>query len=95
MKTYAKQSFAFADENLRKTIFAAVPGEKMVDSLKTVNDLDRSSDDDFHDELLVKQYGRVRRFLPHPMNHVEFNAALRSKAVLGVFDYLQNIGIFR
>ena len=74
-------------------IFASVPREKMVDSVKTVNDLARPPDDDFHDEL-VEQYGRVRRFLPHLLNHVEFKAAPGGKAVLDVFDYLKNIGIF-
>lgn len=82
------------DEGLRKMIFATVPREKMVESVKTVNDLARPPDDDFHDEL-VEQYGRVRRFLPHLMNHVEFKAAPGGKFVLDTFDYLRSIEVTR
>ncbi|MBF5060173.1 Transposase for transposon Tn3 [Candidatus Neptunochlamydia vexilliferae] len=82
------------DESLRKMIFATVPREKMMESVKIVNDLARPPDDDFHDEL-VQQYGRVRRFLPHLLDHVEFKAAPGGKAILEAFDYLRNIGISR
>lgn len=82
------------DEGLRKMIFATIPREKMMESVKTVNDLARPPDDDFHDEI-VEQYGRVRRFLPHLMNHVEFKAAPGGKSVLDTFDYLRSIEVTR
>jgi len=66
----------------------------MIESVGIVNDLARPPDDDFHDEL-VEQYGRVRRFLPHLMNHVEFKSAPGGKTVLDAFDYLRSIGISR
>jgi len=82
------------DEGLRKMIFATIPREKMAESVKIVNDLARPPDDDFHDEL-VEQYGRVRRFLPHLMNHIEFKAAPGGKSVLDTFNYLRSIEVTR
>lgn len=82
------------DEKLREVIFSNLSREKMMESVLVINDLARPPGDNFHDEI-VEQYGRVRRFLPHLLNHVVFKSAPGGKAVLDAFDYLATIGVSR
>jgi TnpA family transposase len=82
------------DYRLRETIFARIPREKLAETIATVNDLARPSDDNFHDEM-VEQYGRVRRFLPKLLNDIVFKAAPAGKITLEAFNYLAAMGASR
>ena len=79
---------------LRETIFASIPKERLAESITTVNNLARPSDDNFHDEL-VAQYGRVRRFLPKLLNDIVFKAAPAGEITLQAFNYLLDMGLSR
>ncbi len=48
------------DSQLRDAIFALIPKPQLAESIATVHQIARPSDDKFHDEM-VEQYGRVRR----------------------------------
>ena len=82
------------DSMLRETIFARIPREQLAESITTVNDLARPSDDNYHDEL-VAQYGRVRRFLPKLLNEIDFKAAPAGEATLRAFHYLSDMCLSR
>lgn len=77
-------------EDLRVTIFAKISPEKLGKSISTVHELARSSDDNFHNEM-VEQYGRVRRFLPKLLNNITFKAAPAGEETLKAFQYLANL----
>ena len=78
------------DELLRPAIFARMPREKLAESITTVHELARPYDDNFQDEM-VEQYGRVRRFLPKLLHHIEFKAAPAGNATLEAHQYLAGL----
>lgn len=69
------------DENLRETIFATFPKDKLAQSIATINAIARPTSDNFHDEM-VEQYGKVRRFLPRLLKDVSIKAAPAGQATL-------------
>ncbi len=75
------------DEILRSAIFAKMPREKLEKSIDTVNELARSYDDDFQNEM-VEQYGRVRRFLPRLLRHIDLKASPAGQPTLEAHKYL-------
>ncbi len=79
------------DDQIRKTIFARIPREKLAQSIAAVNELARQPDDKFHEEMM-EQYGRVRRFFPRLLNDIVFKAAPSGKATLEAFNYLAALG---
>lgn len=79
------------DDRLREAIYSRIPKEKLAETILTVNDLARPSDDNFHDEM-VEQYGRVRRFLPKLLSDLEFKAAPAGQPTLAALNYLATIG---
>ena len=79
-------------DRLREAIFTLISKEKLVESIATVNNLARPSDDKFHEEM-VEQYGRVRRFLPNLLSSIVFKAAPAGKITLGAFQYLAALSV--
>jgi TnpA family transposase len=82
------------DDQLRKTIFARIPRERLAQSIAAINDLARLPDDKFHEEMM-EQYGRIRRFLPRLLNDIVFKAAPAGKITLDAFHYLASLGSSR
>lgn len=80
--------------NLHEAIFARFSKAQVAESITTVNNLARPSDDQFHDEI-VEQYGKVRRFLPQLLNSIEFKAAPAGTMTLDALNYLATHGITR
>jgi TnpA family transposase len=78
------------DTNLRKSIFSQFSRQEVVNSVSTVNNIARPSDNNFYYEM-VEQYGKVRRFLPHLLNHINFKSAPAGKIIIKVLDYLTPI----
>lgn len=74
-------------EQLRTAIFSSVTREKLAESIATVHELARPDGSDFQDEM-VEQYGRVRRFLPKLLCHLELKAAPAGKTTLDAYQYL-------
>lgn len=82
------------DENLRETIFATFPKDKLAQSIATINAIARPTSDNFNDEM-VEQFGKVRRFLPRLLKDISIKAAPAGQATLKVFEYMVNLGNFR
>jgi len=76
--------------DLRDAIFAKVSKVNMLQSIATINELARSPDNNFHDEM-VEQYGRVRRFLPHLLDKINFKAASAGTAMIEAVNYLRDL----
>jgi TnpA family transposase len=82
------------DEQLRETIFTQIPREQLSEAITLIHELARPSDDNFHDEM-VDQYGRVRRFLPHLLNDIVFQASPAGVNVLDALNHLAIAGTLR
>ena len=70
-----------SDNDLRDALFTKIPKENMLQSIAAINELARAPDDNYYDEM-VGQYGRVRRFLPHLLDKIDFKAAPAEQACL-------------
>jgi len=79
---------------LREEIYTLFSKEKLLESITIVNDLARSIDDKFHDEM-VEQYGKVRRFIHRVVNDIDFKAAPAGKTTLEALKYLAKISTSR
>ena len=77
-------------DDLRDAIFAKISKHHMENSIKTINDLARPPEDNFHDEM-VAQYGRVRRFLPQMLKGIAFKAAPAGTSVLKALNFLRTL----
>ena len=75
------------DGQLRPAIFSRIPNEQLLTSIATVHELARPNDHHFQEEM-VEQYGRVRRFLPMLLGHIEFKAAPAGQTTLDALQYL-------
>jgi len=82
------------EEQLREAIFAQISRERLAESIALIHELARPSDNNFHDEM-VEQYGRVRRFLPHLLNDIAFQASPAGVRVLDALNYLAALGTSR
>jgi len=82
------------NNQLRETIFSRISKDKLLQSIATIHDLARPSDDKFHKEM-VEQYGRVRWFLPRLLHDIVFKSAPSGKQTLEVFNYLGSLGTSR
>ncbi|MCB0094068.1 MAG: Tn3 family transposase [Caldilineaceae bacterium] len=74
-------------KELRETIFAKISRAELAASIRIIHELARPADDNFHEEM-VEQYGRVRRFLPHLLNDIVFQASPAGVNVLDALNYL-------
>jgi len=79
------------EDCLRRAIYSRIPRETLAETILTINDLARPSNDNFHDEM-VEQYGRVRRFLPKLLSDVAFRAAPAGQITLDALNYLGTHG---
>lgn len=79
------------DYRLREAIYSKLSKEKLVETISTVKDLARPSNDKYHEEM-VAQYGRVRRFLPKLLGDIVFRAAPAGRTTLSALNYLAAIG---
>ena len=79
---------------LRAGIFAQVSKAKLEQSIATVNNLARPYNDHYYDEM-INQYGRVRLFLSHLLNHITFKAAPAGETTIVALQYLAKIGVTR
>ena len=77
-----------ADAMLRQTVFSTVPRSLLEEAIAKVDDLARSPDDPYFDEI-VALYGRVQRFLPHMARAVEFGALPAGRAVIEAIHHLR------
>lgn len=75
------------DDNLRETVFNKFPKEEVVNYISTINDIARPPGDKFYDEM-VEQYGKVRRFLPHLLNDINFKSAPAGNIIIKAINYL-------
>lgn len=78
------------DKTLRKTIFSSVPVARLAESVDKVNELARTQDNNFHDEM-VEQYGRVKRFLPALLRDLHFRAVPGGEHTLAAIHYLTEL----
>jgi TnpA family transposase len=78
------------DNELRSIIFSRISKNKLTESIATVIELARPSDDKFHDEM-VEQYGRVRKFLLRLLHDIKLKAAPAGKNILNAFDHLGSV----
>ncbi|OJW68950.1 MAG: hypothetical protein BGO68_01860 [Candidatus Amoebophilus sp. 36-38] len=63
-----------AGNQLKNSIFLRVSKDKLTESIALINNLTRPADEHFQDEM-VQQYGRVCKFLPSLLEHIELKAA--------------------
>jgi len=82
------------DDQLRDAIYTRFPKEQLAQSVATVIDLARPSNDQYRDEM-VEQYGRVRLFLPRLLNDIVFMAAPAGEITLEALNYLATLGSSR
>lgn len=75
------------DNELRSSIFEHITREILTQSIATVHELARPSDENFQHEM-VEQYGRVRRFLPKLLRHIEFKSTPAGISTLTALQYL-------
>ena len=75
------------DAELRTTIFAATPIKTLETAVSQVDSLVRPPEDVYYREL-EDSYQRVRRFLPHLLETVQFGATPAGEAVLEAIKYL-------
>lgn len=78
------------DAELRETIFSSIPKSRLAESVSKVNELARSQNNNFHDEM-VEQYGRVKRFLPAVLRDLHFQAAPAGEHTLSAIHYLTEL----
>ncbi|MEM7175350.1 MAG: Tn3 family transposase [Chlamydiota bacterium] len=79
-----------SSNDLREIIFSKIPRESISQSIDTINDLARESDEDFHEEL-IEQHRKVRRFLPHLLRSIEFKSSPAGFAIIRAFNYLKSL----
>jgi len=79
-----------SDKDLRDALFTKIPKENMLQSIATINELARAPDNNYYDEM-VEQYGRVRRFLPHLLDKIDFKAAPAGTSLLEALTYLRQL----
>lgn len=79
-----------AASRVRTAAFRRTPKEVVLAAINTVFELARPPEDRFHVEL-VEQYGRVRRFLPHVLESIQFLGTLAAKPLLRALDFLTGL----
>ena len=78
---------AVSDNNVRLTIFAQFPRERLAKTLEETYALVRPLDDVFYRELQTR-YRRIRLFLPKLLQHIQFVAAPAGKTTVEALEYL-------
>ncbi len=81
---------ACGDAKLRSTIFTRVSKQSLAEAVTLVGTLARPPDDDNHAELM-EQYRRIRRFWPHMLRTVPFQAAPAGQLVVNALNFLADI----
>ena len=81
---------ACRDAKLRSTIFARVSKPSLAEAVALVGTLARSPDDDNHAEQ-IEQYRRIRRFWPHVLRTVSFQAAPAGQPLVNALNFLADI----
>lgn len=77
-------------QTLRERVYARVPHEQLQAAITTVNELTRSPDDTYAQELLDR-YLSMRRFLPTFLRTLEFDATQGGRTTLEAVQFLQRI----
>ena len=75
------------DADVRSAVFTKLPKRQLIDAIATVDELARGPDEK-HQAEMVTRYRTVRRFLPHVLRTVKFNAAPAGEPVLAATEYL-------
>ena len=81
---------ACRDAKLRSTVFARVSKQSLAEAVALVGTLARPPDDDNHAEQM-EQYRRIRRFWPHVLRTVPFQAAPAGQPVVNALNFLADI----
>ena len=81
---------AYADAEIRTTIYAAIPQETITAAVETIEALARPSDVDIQPELITR-YTLVRRFLPTLLRTIAFQGTAAGRPVLTALAFLQRI----
>jgi TnpA family transposase len=81
---------ACGDAQLRSTVFARVSKQCLAEAVARVGALARPLDDGYHAEL-VEQYRRIRRFWPHVLRTVPFQATPAGQPVVHALNFLADI----
>ncbi|MDC0948373.1 Tn3 family transposase [Gammaproteobacteria bacterium] len=75
---------------VRTSIFAEFPQERIAQAINTVNNLARPPEDNYQQEALAR-YKTVRRFLSKVLESVPFKAAPAGRSVLHALHYLESL----
>ena len=78
------------DAELRAAIYQALERQELEAAVKQVDSLVRPPEDVYYREL-AGSYGRVRRFLPHLLRTVQFDATPAGQPVLEALNYLREV----
>ncbi|MGA2986948.1 MAG: Tn3 family transposase [Terriglobia bacterium] len=78
------------DAELRSAIFKAVEREELEAAVSQVDSIARPPEDVYYREL-AGSYARVRRFLPHLLQTVRFDATPAGQSVLEALNYLLEV----
>ena len=78
------------DGEVRTVVFARLSKEHLAQAVATTYDVARPPRQNHQPEMLTR-YQTVRRFLPHVLETVTFQAAPAGKAVLEGIDYLARL----
>jgi len=81
---------ACRDAKLRSTVFARVSKQSLAEAVALVGTLARPPDEDNHAEQM-EQYRRIRRFWPHVLRTVPFQAAPAGQPVVNALNFLADI----
>lgn len=79
---------------LREAIYSKISKDDLAETILTIHDLARPSNESFQKEM-VEQYGRVRRILPTLLRDIVFKAAPGGQTTLDALNYLAEDGIKR
>ena len=79
------------DADLRSAIFTALEREELEAAVIQVDSIVRPPEDVYYREL-AGSYARVRRFLPHMLRTVRFDATPAGQSILEALNYLAEVG---
>jgi TnpA family transposase len=80
----------YGDEEVRRTVFARIPPERLTAAMALVAATARPADEHYYEELLDR-YPYVRRFLPALLHTVNFSGTEGGQPVLEALTYLRQI----
>lgn len=81
----------YSDPVVRPTVFDLFDPEELAKAIQTVNELARPEYDNNYYELMRQRWRQVRRFLPHLLKTIEFQATEAGQPVLQAWHFLKSI----